>query len=59
MTDLLPFPIFILLAALLICLLVLLLLVIAGRVFDLADRLAIYTEGFKFTLLQFEYRGKK
>jgi hypothetical protein len=57
MTDFPPFPIFILLAALLICLLVLLFLIIIQRTFDLAERLTVFTKGFRFTLLDFEYRG--
>jgi len=58
MNAYLPFPIFILLAALLICLLVLLLLVLVGRAFDLAERLAVYTRAFEFKLLWFKFEGR-
>lgn len=57
MTDFLPFPLFILLAALLACLLILLVLVIVERVMGVASGLVHATRRFKFKLLEFEYEG--
>lgn len=57
MTDPLPFPIFILLSALLSCLLVHSILVIVERAVWLAHRALLACRKLKFTIFTFEYEG--
>ena len=59
MIEPIPFPIFLMIAALLSCLLVLAVLVILSRAFDVADRLAVRLRKVKFTVFQFEYDAEK